>query len=250
MTKLLVSVRDANEAQAALQAGADLIDIKEPNRGSLGAADLATVEQIVATVAGQVPISVALGELSETPTNSSIISWRNIPNGVQFAKCGLAGCQNDPRWPLSWTKATKSLAENVAHVAVVYADWKTAGAPSPDDVVAAAQENRAAAVLIDTFDKSGGDLLHHWPSEQLAYFTRRLPQNGLLLVLAGSLTLRTIRSVLPLDPDYVAVRGAVCAGDRTDRIDGSRVATLVSLLAEYSPGEAKSAPGIPIGREG
>ncbi len=39
MTRLLVSVRSAAEAEIALSAGADLIDVKEPSRGSLGAAD-------------------------------------------------------------------------------------------------------------------------------------------------------------------------------------------------------------------
>jgi uncharacterized protein (UPF0264 family) len=38
MTGLLVSVRDAAEAADALAGGADLIDVKEPNAGSLGAA--------------------------------------------------------------------------------------------------------------------------------------------------------------------------------------------------------------------
>ena len=38
MTGLLVSVRSASEARVALAAGVDVIDVKEPNRGSLGAA--------------------------------------------------------------------------------------------------------------------------------------------------------------------------------------------------------------------
>ena len=36
MTGLLVSVRDAAEAEAALRGGATLIDVKEPRHGSLG----------------------------------------------------------------------------------------------------------------------------------------------------------------------------------------------------------------------
>ena len=40
---LLVSVRSAAEALAALAGGADVIDVKEPNQGSLGAADDDTI---------------------------------------------------------------------------------------------------------------------------------------------------------------------------------------------------------------
>ncbi|MEX0712176.1 MAG: (5-formylfuran-3-yl)methyl phosphate synthase, partial [Pirellulales bacterium] len=47
MTKLLVSVRSLAEARLALAAGVDLIDLKEPARGSLGALDPAVARQIV-----------------------------------------------------------------------------------------------------------------------------------------------------------------------------------------------------------
>ena len=36
MAKLLVSVRSADEAEVALEGGADIIDVKEPLHGSLG----------------------------------------------------------------------------------------------------------------------------------------------------------------------------------------------------------------------
>jgi uncharacterized protein (UPF0264 family) len=44
--QLLVSVRNAAEAQAALAGGCDILDIKEPSRGSLGMADAPTIAAI------------------------------------------------------------------------------------------------------------------------------------------------------------------------------------------------------------
>src|SRR5690606_38342384 len=46
MTQLLVSVRNRAEALAALAGGADLIDVKEPWRGSLGAAPPHVMEEV------------------------------------------------------------------------------------------------------------------------------------------------------------------------------------------------------------
>src|SRR5690242_18461623 len=63
LMKLLVSVRSAAEAQAALTGGASLIDVKEPARGSLGRADAATLTDVLRMVAGRRPVSAALGEL-------------------------------------------------------------------------------------------------------------------------------------------------------------------------------------------
>jgi uncharacterized protein (UPF0264 family) len=54
--RLLVSVRDAAEAVEALAGGADWIDLKEPQRGPLGAVDAVTARDVVHVVAGRVPV--------------------------------------------------------------------------------------------------------------------------------------------------------------------------------------------------
>ena len=63
MTRLLVSVRSADEALQAVAAGVDLVDVKEPSRGSLGRADWSQTLAILRAVAGRRPVSAALGEL-------------------------------------------------------------------------------------------------------------------------------------------------------------------------------------------
>src|SRR5712691_8352699 len=47
MTKFLASVRDVSEAEIALAAGADIIDLKEPARGALGAVEPAIIAAAV-----------------------------------------------------------------------------------------------------------------------------------------------------------------------------------------------------------
>ena len=83
MPKLLVSVRSAGEARSALAGGADLIDVKEPSRGPLGAADPAVIRDVIAAVDGRVPVSAAFGEW---------LAWagKKAPRGLHYAKWGLA----------------------------------------------------------------------------------------------------------------------------------------------------------------
>ena len=106
MTKLLVSVRSAAEAQIACESGVDLIDVKEPARGSLGAADPATMDAIVRQVAGRRPLSVALGELTEPAALSAAFAGR-----VKFAKFGLAGGAALPNWQESWQARDRTTAQ-------------------------------------------------------------------------------------------------------------------------------------------
>ncbi len=60
-TGLLVSVKSADEATAAVKAGATLIDVKDPTRGSLGMAPADVVEAVLEAVGQKVPVSAALG---------------------------------------------------------------------------------------------------------------------------------------------------------------------------------------------
>jgi uncharacterized protein (UPF0264 family) len=230
MTKLLVSVVNAAEARIALEAGADLIDVKDPQKGSLGAPDHATLQSVVAQVAEAVPVSVALGELREL---TSMYALANI-GGVDYAKLGMAGLASYADWPKRWSEALRRLAPDVRPVAVVYADWRAADAPEPDQILAEAKRLRCAAVLVDTFDKSAGGLLDWWELDYLAQFTASIRRQEMLAVLAGSLNMDTARTVASLGPDYIAVRGAVCEGGRTGPLVASRVRRLAEMLAKPS----------------
>ena len=157
MTGLLVSVRDAEEAQDALAAGAELIDVKEPDHGSLGPAQESVVRDVVRTISSQVPVSMALGEVMEGGTE-----WNPVVPGVEFVKLGLAGCAGQPEWQVRAHNALRQAANGCQRVAVCYADWQTAGAPNPQAVIDWAEPSGCTALLLDTYDKTLGHLLDHF----------------------------------------------------------------------------------------
>src|SRR5205823_7974852 len=118
MAELLVSVRSVPEAEAALAGGAQLIDVKEPARGSLGRADAATVAAVVRQVAGRRPVSAAGGELLEPPASLNT-------SGVSYVKWGLSGCRSLADWRARLQAAAGDLHGSGCHaVAVAYADWQ------------------------------------------------------------------------------------------------------------------------------
>lgn len=208
MTQLLVSVRSAREAEIALAGGADIIDVKEPARGSLGAADAAVMSEVVAHVDGRKPVSAALGEWNEL---------RVIPRvaGLTWCKVGLAGLRSDSAVEgVDWRAGLRVRVGNARTVAVTYADWRTCGAPDPDAVAEAAAAQACPAVLVDTHDKRRGNLLDLWTAAELRSYIEQVRGRGMLIAVAGSLTFSALEDVLSLSPDIVAVRGAVCGGDR------------------------------------
>jgi (5-formylfuran-3-yl)methyl phosphate synthase len=236
MTRLLVSVRSTAEAETAVAGGADILDIKEPDRGSLGAAEPAVVRSVIERFGRTLPVSVALGDLSDASLWTGDGDYRPCPladllRGAALAKVGLAGCAALGDWPQRWRRAVEQLPDGCRPVAVVYGDWQHAAAPPADEVLAIAREARAAAVLVDTFGKQGGGLVDLWNTSTLAEVVAAIRGLPAAVALAGSLTMSSVGRVLPLRPDVIAVRTAACHGGRTGTVDCARVRLLADLVS-------------------
>ncbi len=229
-SKLLVSVRNAAEAEAALAGGAVLIDVKEPARGPLGRADDETVAQVLWAVAGRAPVSAALGEW-RTPGAQT---WPPLVGQLAYVKWGLSGCGGMGGWQSTLQVVGRYLADRypeLGMVAVAYADWRPAQAPPPDEVCAWACGQGRGAFLIDTWGKDGRTLLDWVSPAEVSAWCARCRAAGVRVALAGSLGPEQIRTLLPARPDWFAVRGAACEEGRTGTISTARVRALVELLA-------------------
>jgi dihydroneopterin aldolase len=230
--KLLVSVRNRAEALDALAGGADWIDLKEPRGGALGAVDLATAREAIAAVAGRAPISMAAGELRDA-TDESVHQLLDLV-GPSHVKVGLSR-RRHTNWQAPWRAVQARLSAARKHlVAVVYADAVAADAPSPDEILAAANEARRSWILWDTFNKSTGPLLDHIPPVDLRNMLAAARAAGHETVVAGRLD-ATHLARLPLDlVTMVAVRGAACRDSRDSAVSRERVAALRTALARHA----------------
>jgi uncharacterized protein (UPF0264 family) len=86
-------------------------------------------------------------------------------------------------------------------------------------------------LLIDTFDKSQGDLFAARSERILRVYMAMARGFGMRVALAGSLKKSTFQRALALQPDWIAVRGAACAGEaREGRVVRSQVALLHNEL--------------------
>jgi uncharacterized protein (UPF0264 family) len=235
MTQLLVSVRNATEAEAALRGGAQLIDVKEPVNGPLGKASDAAIENVVRAVNGRVCVSAALGEISvgdELPLVRAIA-------GLAYVKVGLAGLGAG-----LWQERVTSLLPGIARrypgavaVAAAYADWRLAGAPSVNDVCDFVAEQGKGVFLIDTFAKAAGQSLLDWLSApEIGRLSDRCRSAGVKVALAGSLSPEQIGKLLPQRPDWIAVRGAACDGGREGVVSEQKVQLLAELISGWDCG--------------
>ena len=216
MTGMLASVQTLDEAQFVLKHGADIIDLKAPANGALGALPLDQVHRIVDAIGHALPVSATIGDLPMEPQIVHRAAMAMAATRVDFVKIGF--------FPEGDKDATLALLKNTAFlntrlIAVLFAD----GDLDPSDIAKASNAG-FSGVMLDTQDKNHGrltDLLHQ---EQLKQFVNEAKCHQLLCGLAGSLNIQDIADLLPLAPDYLGFRGALCKNHaRKEDIDPDAV---------------------------
>lgn len=222
MTGLLASVTSAAEAELALDAGADIVDLKDPAAGALGALPPDTIRDIVREVARRRTLSATVGDL---PMDAAVVEaavGRMAGLGVDIVKVGIfPGGDRDA----CLAALGRHAQAGVRLVAVLFADQR------PDfALVERARMLGLAGVMLDTADKMAGGLRRHLGQAQLAEFVARARAAGLLCGLAGSLSAADIPALLPLRPDYLGFRGALCRAGRTTALDPALVREVAAAI--------------------
>ena len=221
-TRFLASVRDADEAALAADAGADIIDLKDPAHGALGAVAPQTVKACVARVAGRVPVSATVGDLPMEPDVVARAVANTAAGGVDDVKLGVTS-GGDPE---ACFNAVRRLDMQAGVILVFFAD------AMPDvDPLHAARAAGARGVMLDTAGKGNGALPDHMSIETMARFVETARASGLMVGLAGALRAQHVAQLLALQPDVLGFRGALCRdGLRRQGLDTEACQTIRALI--------------------
>lgn len=223
----LASVTSPEEATLAKDAGANMIDCKNPQEGALGALPLLTVRRIAKTLDGEVPVSTTVGNVILDP-----VLWCDAINtmsasGADIIKVGLL----EPGNLKECLEAVKPLAELYPLVAVLFVD-QPLKQHSTEEIIALLSEYHFLGVMLDCSDKSKGSLTHYMNADQLNAFVEAAHQADLMCGLAGALQLEDIPKLTPLKPDYLGFRSALCEnGNRSGPLQGDRIAQVARALS-------------------
>lgn len=223
--RLLISVRDLEEALDAVIGGGDIIDFKEPTRGPLGSVSPdvwgAAAERFASPrQRSSIRLSAALGEAADAATVAA-----DVPSEFRFAKVGPSGCRCRGDLLEAWTAVRQGLSETTELVGVAYADSRRADCLPPEQILEASFGFGLSRLLIDTYQKSGRSSVHSLGWHRLRRLGLLANRYGIRLVLAGSLRWKdaalAIRRGLPIG--CFGIRGDVCQGGRAGRLSVDRV---------------------------
>ena len=224
MTGMLASVSSLSEARIVFAAGADIIDLKNPSSGALGAVSCKTASEVVRFLSGRCLVSATIGDLPMQVLTVRKAIKQMSKTGVDFIKIGLF----DSVLSDDFLKLLDSCyKEGLQIVLVLFADR----APDIDQIFSQLTRTRITGIMLDTAGKQSGRLTDVVDYFYLEKFVRQAKDMDLLSGLAGSLQHLDIERILPLTPDYLGFRGALCQqGQRNNEIDPAAVEQIRSLI--------------------
>lgn len=227
MTGMLASVTNIEEASMALDAAVDIIDLKQPALGALGALDIDQVKAIVTSIHGQCPISATIGDLPMQPelvfNAVQAMAW----TGVDYIKIGFFPGDD---WQGTLVKLKGLTQQNHALIAVLFADHAI-----DFSIMDALQNTGFKGVMLDTMNKNNGSLTQLMAKTELERFVSYAKNKQLLCGLAGSLRMEDIPWLLGYQPDYLGFRGALCLQhNRTSRLNKAAVVQVKQAISSES----------------
>ncbi|GAB4244165.1 MAG: (5-formylfuran-3-yl)methyl phosphate synthase [Thermoleophilia bacterium] len=233
--QLLVSVVHEEEVTPAIAGGADIIDVKNPREGSLGANFPHVIRRVRELTPPDVPVSAAIGDAPNLPGMVALAAAGAAMCGVQYIKVGLLGPREPRDALLLLTEVCRAAREQdptVRIMATAYADAHRIGSFPPLDLPMVAAKVGVDGCMLDTASKNGATLLSELGAAELETFVTRCRSNGLICALAGSLREEDVPRIHGLGPDIMGVRTAACRGDRlTGRVDRDAVRRLKRQIA-------------------
>ena len=162
------------ESRAALEGGADIIDVKNPAEGSLGANFPWVIRDIVDLVKKTpgLETSATIGDVPFLPGMVSLTAIGLASLGVNYVKVGLYG----PDTPRKVTQILKNLVRAIREfypaikiVAAGYADYYRLGTSiNPLKIPPSAAKTGCDIAMVDTGIKDGTTCFSTWHGKKLS----------------------------------------------------------------------------------
>jgi len=202
MTLMLASVSGPQQAEIAIAHGADIIDLREPDR-AFAAVPPGVIRATVAAVSRRRPVSAVTGKVPMEPAALAAAVSAIADAGADYVEVGLT--RNSKQ--AESISALEGLARRVRILGVVFSDESF-----DQNLISLMADAGFAGVLLHTPAGESRGLLDVMDIPALASFIEAARARGLLGGFAGALEPPDIPRLLLLAPDILGC-GGLCTGD-------------------------------------
>jgi hypothetical protein len=237
MQRLLVSVRGAQEALAAIRGGAHIADVEYP-ASALGTPyplNIMTVRNRL-NKAGykKIPVSTNIGEVPGVRASSCQAALGVATAGADIIKCGMAELPLEAAKYLGghMVRTIKRFYRKKKVIPAVFVDEDMRRYFDPfSEGMALIKEINSDGILIDTFNKAiDKGLLDYCTLKELKTFTSQCHRIDKEAWIAGSIQKDELPALWATGVDVICVRGAACAQKDKGRFGEVKTKLVVELI--------------------
>lgn len=223
MVQMLVSVKNVHEAEIALQGGADIIDLKDPDQGALGALPLSEIRSIIDFVDARKPISATIGDI---PMDAELIvqAISQLQGlALSYIKVGFFKA-NDYRPCLESIRKLGRSSQPL--IAVFFAELQY-----PETIIADIKQAGFIGIMLDTVNKDGKTYQDYFSNTESEKLANSIKAQNLFFGIAGSLKENNINDAKKVNPDFIGFRGGVCVGNqRRNNLNSAKIISIKNNL--------------------
>ena len=222
-TKFLISIKDFQEISEEIIQNVDILDLKDPSKGSIGAWQINEIKKTQSFLKSKINISATLGDIFDNYEFKEMAQKFDALN-LNFIKFGLLSTSTNKLFEK--LEIVNSIKPKTDFVCVVFADHS-----STLNLVINELElfkyYGVNTILIDTFRKNQGDLLQICKDTFLKDLVNECKKMDIDVGLAGGIKEHQIKGLIRLKPSIIGFRSAVCSKNcRNNKIDVSKIKKL------------------------
>lgn len=236
--RLFLSLQSVQEAMACapLAQNLDMVDVKEPDEGSLGANYPWVIKYIREALPSGMRLSATLGGAPCKPGTMAQAALGAVVSGADCVQVGLSGVAT-PEQAIELmhgvVRAVKDYDRDRTVVAVGYADARRTGSVSPLSVPSVAHESGADGAMLNTAVSDGLALFDQISPFSCRDFVSECHGHGLFAAMTGPIQARDVPELAEIGTDMVGVPSAACAaGHRNDAVQPDRILALRQAIDE------------------
>lgn len=205
-TNLLISLRKLDELSEEIINEVDILDLKNPLNGSIGAWDSRDIKEAIFRFKNKIQISATLGDIFVN--DKFLFKLKQFDElNLDFIKFGLLSMNLSNLFDkIKFIRERKYKSKLVCVVFVDICDHLKLVYERLDLFCACGIKY----IMLDTYNKNNGDLLNFCNIFYLDKFIFKCKRHDIKIGLAGSLKENQIPGIMKLKPNILGFRSAIC----------------------------------------
>ena len=227
----LVSTQSPNEISNKLISEIDILDLKDPSKGSIGSWEFNEINKVVRLLKNKIEISATLGDIYNNKKFREKLNRFDQLN-LDFIKFGLLSKHHKNLFEKLRLVSQEKYRTKL--VAVIFVDHKKAFDLVCRDLQVF-ENSRINYLLLDTFKKDSGCLLDFCNIPFLKNFINKCNNYKIKVGLAGGIKESQVPLILSLNPNIIGFRSAVCKfNKRESSINFEKIKKISSYFNSFN----------------